>query len=138
MTASQGQGFAPVSHEFNKYYSDVPDFYRDPTEWEFWQLHLDSKFQANAMYFIIEQSRINYIRDYCKSIAFDVIKARCLDKTNLYTTSQKILEDLNNMYNEFDTYEKADARLYNPDFDMQKKETFNQFLTRYTTTIAPL
>ena len=138
LTESQGQGFASVSQGSNKYYPDVPDFYGDPMEWESWQLHLDSKFRASAMLFPIEQSRIDYIRDHCKSTAFDVIKARCLDKTNPYTTSQEILEDLNNMYGEFDSYEKADATLHSPDFEMQKNETFDHFLAKYTATIAPL
>ena len=91
------------------------------------------------MYFIIEQSCIDYIRDYYKFIVFNVIKARCSKhNTNSYITSQEILEDLNNIYDEFDFYEKADARLYNSDFKMQKKKTFNEFLARYTAIIALL
>ena len=83
---------------------------------------------------------MNYIRNYCKSTAFDVIKTRCFNKTNLYTTSQKMLEKLNNIYNEFDAYRTTDATLHNLDFDinMQKKETFDEFLTRYIITIASL
>ena len=123
----------------NKHYFDVPNFYGDPTEWKSWQLHLDAKFRASATLFPTERSRIDYIRDHCKSTAFNTIKARCLrDASDPYTTSQEILENLNNMYGEFDSYNKADATLHNPDFGMQKNKTFDQFLTRYTATIAPL
>ena len=111
-----GLGNAPASHGCNKHYPDVSDFYGDRTKWEAWQMHLDSKFHESAMLFPTERSRINYIRDHCKSTAFDVIKARCLDKTNSYTTAKEILEDLNNMYGEFDVYGTADAELYSPDF----------------------
>ena len=91
------------------------------------------------MLFPTEQSRINYIRDHCKSIAFDIIKTRCLNNTtNPYVTAQKMLEDLDNMYGEFDPYETADARLHDPDFNMKKKQTFDEFLTKFTATIAPL
>ena len=100
---------------------------------------MNFKFKVNTILFLIEQSRIDYIRDYCKSTAFNVIKARYLrDVPDLYTTTKEILEDLDNIYDEFDFYGKADVRLYSPDFDMQKNEIFDEFLTRYTATIAPL
>ncbi|CAF9937718.1 hypothetical protein IMSHALPRED_000520, partial [Imshaugia aleurites] len=127
----------PVSQGTNKYYPDVPDFYGDPTAWEAWQLHLEAKFRASAMLFPTERSRIDYIRDHCKEGAFNVIKARCVDTTNLYTTAQEILEDLDNMYGEFDPYGTADATLHDPDFGM-KDETFDTYLARFTATIAPL
>ena len=73
------------------------------------------------MLFFIEQSRIDYIRDYCKSIAFNIIKTRYLNITNSYVTAQTILEDLNNMYNEFDSYETFNARLYDSNFNIKKK-----------------
>ena len=131
-------GFPVASQGSNKHYPDVPDFHGDSTKWEAWQLHLDAKFRASAMLFPSEQSRIDYIRDHCKSTAFDIIKARCLDKTNPYITAHEILEDLDNMYGEFDPFGTADARLHSPDFGMQKKETFNEFLAKFTATIAPL
>ena len=92
------------------------------------------------MLFLTEQSRIDYIRDHCKSVAFDIIKIRCLNKnnTNFYVTAQEIFEDLNNMYGEFDPYGTFDARLHDPDFNIKKKQTFDEFLVKYTATIAPL
>ena len=84
---------------FNKHYPDVSDFHGDPTKWEAWQLHLDAKFRASARLFPTEQSRIDYIRDHCKSIAFDIIKTRCrIGNENPYTTAHEILEDLDNIH----------------------------------------
>ncbi|CAD6593451.1 MAG: hypothetical protein ASARMPRED_007520 [Alectoria sarmentosa] len=132
--------FTPVSQGTNKYYTDVDEFHGDASKWEAWQLHLHAKFRASAMLFPTEQSRIDYIRDHCKSTAFDIIKTRCLNKnnTNPYVTAQEILEDLDNMYGEFDPYGTSDARLHDPDFNMKKKQTFDEFLAKYTATIAPL
>lgn len=130
--------FSVASQGFNENYPDVPDFHGDPTKWEAWQLHLDAKFRASAMLFPTEQSRIDYIRDHCKSIAFDIIKARCrLGNENPYTTAHEILEDLDNIYGEIDPFGTAYARLHSPDFGM-KEETFDEFLAKFTATIAPL
>ena len=93
------------------------------------------------MLFFIERNRMNYIRDHCKSIVFDVIKTRCLrNVSNLYIISQKMFKELNNMYDKFDVYKTADATLYNFNFDMsmQKKKTFDEFLIRYIIIIALL
>ena len=109
----------PASHGSNKYYPDVPEFHGDPTKWEAWQLHLDSKFRASAMLFSTEQSHIDYIRDHYKSITFNVIKARCLqDVPDPYTIIKEIFENLDNIYSEFDSYGKVDARLHSFDFDI--------------------
>ena len=98
---------------------------------------MEAKFRASALLYPTQQSRIDYIRDHCKSTAFDVIKARCLDTTNPYVTPEEVLKDLNNIYSEFDAYETADARLHDPDFHITI-ETFEEFLAKYTATIAPL
>lgn len=82
---------------------------------------------------------MDYIRDHCKSTAFDVIKSRCFKSLiNPYVTPEEVLQDLNNMFGEFDPYGTADATLHDPDFKMKKNETFDEFLTRYTSIIAPL
>ena len=49
-----------------------------------------------------------------------------------------MLEKLDNMYNEFNFYKTFDARLYNLDFDIKKKETFDEFLIRFIIIITLL
>ena len=88
------------------------------------------------MLFPTEQARIDHICDHCRSIAFDIIKIRCLDGT--YSTAEEVLEDLHNVYGECDAVGKAIARLQSPDFSMKKKETFDGFLPKFAATIAPL
>ena len=93
------------------------------------------------MLFLIKQFRIDYIRDHCKLVAFDIIKIRCLNKSNItkfYVIVYKMLEDLDNMYNEFDSYETFNARFYDPNFNIKKKETFNKFLITFIVIIASL
>ena len=49
-----------------------------------------------------------------------------------------MLEDLNNIFDEFNSYETADARLYNSTFDIKKIETFDRFLITFTAIIVSL
>ena len=112
-------GPVAASQGYNKYYPDVPDFHGDPEKWDSWRLHLQLKFRASAMLFPTEQARIDYICDHCKSVAFNIIKTGCLDGT--YSTAEEVLEDLRNVYGEFDAVGKAIARLHSTDFNMKKK-----------------
>ena len=100
---------------------------------------MKAKFRASGLLYPTHQSRIDYIRDYCKSTIFDVIKTRYSKLViNLYVTPDEVLKDLNNMFGEFDVYETANIRLYDPDFNITSSETFKQFLARYTATVASL
>ena len=53
-----------------------------------------------------------------------------MDITNLYITTQKIFEDLDNIYDKFDPYDTINVILYNPDFDI-KNEIFDIYLIRF-------
>ena len=89
-----------------------------------------------------EQDKIDYIRDHCKNTAFEVIKAKANPTSaNAYVTSSEIIQDLENMFGEFDKVAKSDALLHDPKFGMavaNPKETFDLFLARFTSAIAPL
>ena len=128
----------------NNRYPDVPDFHgtHDKGDWESWQMHLDSKFLASWELFPTEYSKINYIRDKCKDVAFDVIKIRAkLSTPGHYTLAMEAIADLDNMFGEYDKEGRADAELHNPKFAMgakDNKETFDAFLARFTATVAPL
>ena len=49
-----------------------------------------------------------------------------------------MLENLNNIFDEFNLYKIANARLYNSIFDIKKKKTFNKFLIIFIIIIALL
>ena len=87
-----------------------------------------------------EQDKIDYIRDHCKDTAFEVIKAKANPTSaNAYLTSSEMIQDLKNMFGEFDKDAKLDALLYDPMFDMavaNAKETFNEFFAGFTSVIV--
>ena len=129
----------------NKKYPDVPLFYGngdDREKWEGWRLHLESKFRQSAILYTCEQDKIDYIRDHCKDTAFEVIKAKANPTSaNAYLTASEMIQDLENMFGEFDKVAKSDALLHDPKFGMavtNLKETFDEFLARFTSAIAPL
>ena len=49
-----------------------------------------------------------------------------------------MLEDFNNIFNEFDLYKTINARLHNSNFYIKKTKTFNRFLITFTIIIALL
>ena len=58
-----------------------------------------------------------------------------------YTLAEEILEDLDNIFGDYDKISKADAELDNPKFAIgskDSKEIFDVFHTRFITAIAPL
>ena len=94
--------------------------------------------------FSVEKDKINYIRDYCKSIAFDVLKAH-IDSLSedFYVTIKEIIAELYKIFNNYDKLEKCNAILYNLLFNMRvskknKNEIFDKFYTRFSATIISL
>ena len=60
---------------------------------------------------------------------------------NASLASSKMIQDLKKMFGEFDKVAKLDAFLHGPKFGMavaNAKETFDKFLARFTSAIAPL
>lgn len=92
--------------------------------------------------YICKQNKIDYIRDHCKDNTFEVIKA----KTNLsYANTSlfvfEMIQDLENIFDEFDKVAKLDAFLYDLKFGMaitNLKETFNEYFARFILAIMPL
>lgn len=60
---------------------------------------------------------------------------------NPYKTAEEAIEELDNHFGIYDKITKANAELQDPKFAMgvvNKNETFEEFYTRFTSTIAPL
>ena len=103
----------------------------------------DVKFRQSAILFPTERDKIDYIRDHCKSIAFDVIKARAdpINTEDPYTISTEIIQKLHQHFGDFDKFTLCDTELYNPIFAIEvtkKNETFNEFYARFSATVALL
>lgn len=123
----------------NKKYPDVPYFYGEKEKWDEWRFHLDSKFRQSAVLFPSEKDKMDYIRDHCKSIAFDVLKARADPLSeDPYNTTKEMISELHSMFGDYDKLAKNDALLHDPAFAMKKKEAFDEFYARFSATIAPL
>ena len=89
-----------------------------------------------------EQDKIDYIKEYCKDITFEVIKTKAnLTSANTYLTTSEMIQDLENILDEFDKVAELDAFLYDPKFGIaivNPKEIFDKFLARFTSAIVPL
>ena len=119
----------------------MPLFYGAKDQWDPWRFHLDAKFRQSAVLFPTESDKMDYIRDHCKAIAFDVIKARVDPMSeDPYVTAKEMIAELHSMFGEYDQVSKCDAELHSPDFAMgvKKDESFDEFYARFSATIAPL
>ena len=130
--------------ENNKKYSNIFYFYGDKEKWDEWRFHLNFKFRQSVVLFSAEKDKINYIRDHCKLIIFDILKARADPLSeDLYVTAKKIIAELYRIFNNYDKLEKCDAILYDLLFNIRvsKKngnETFDEFYIRFSAIIASL
>ena len=94
--------------------------------------------------FSVEKDKINYIRDYCKSIVFDVLKARVDSLSeDLYVTIKEIIAELYKIFDDYNKLEKCDAMLYNLLFNIRvskknRNEVFDEFYTQFSAIIALL
>ena len=128
----------------NKRYPDVPDFHgtHDRDSWDNWRQHLRAKFRQSAMIFPTEYEKIDYIRDHCKSVAYDVIKSRADDDSEEpYQTADEMVEELDSMFGTYDKVAKSNAEIFDPKFGMgitKKDESFEEFYARFSAAIAPL
>lgn len=94
------------------------------------------------MLYTCDQDKIDYIKDHCKDTTFEVIKVKDnLTSANAYLISSEMIQDLENMFGEFNKVAKSDALLHDLKFGIavaNSKETFDEFFARFTLAIAPL
>ena len=96
---------------------------------------MKAKFRQSAVLFPSKLEKIDYVRDHCKGIAFNVIKIRADPaSSDLYTHTQKIITDLYYIFKKFDKITSSDAKIHNPNFKIDtvnKNEIFDIFYTRF-------
>ena len=74
---------------------------------------------------------MNYIRDHYKIIVFDILKVRIdLISNDSYVILKKIIEELYNIFNEYDKFIKYDIKLYNSQFVIRIKKK-NKILDKF-------
>ncbi|KAF1980646.1 hypothetical protein K402DRAFT_399245 [Aulographum hederae CBS 113979] len=127
----------------NNKWPDIKDYYGDSEkqrmEYPQWRASIRSKFRNSWDMFTTDQTKIDYVRDKCKTTAFNVIETRAdLEGPHPYDTFEEMLKDLDDMFAEHDPMGKADAQLHSADFAMKKGERFEAFLARFTKVAAVL
>ena len=86
---------------------------------------------------------MDYIRDHCKFIAFDVIKARIdpINTEDSYITLIEMIQKLHSHFNNFDKFTLYDTKLYDSLFAIRiikKNKIFNEFYVRFSAIVALL
>lgn len=130
---ARGTELQPTPRYEDKKYPDVEKFYGDKEVWESWQLHLYTKFYKSWSLFPNETDKIVYIRDHCKKLAWNIIRARSKASThNPYLTAKEMMTDLEKAFGEKNSLDKAARKFYNPKFRMKSRESFDEFHVRFT------
>ncbi|KAF1983897.1 hypothetical protein K402DRAFT_396099 [Aulographum hederae CBS 113979] len=108
---------------------DIKEYFGDTEkqrdEYPQWRQSIFSKFRNSFDMFTSESSKIDYVRDKCKSTAFSIIES-----------FDEMIKDLDDMFAEYNPQAKADAQLHNTNFAMKKNERFEVFLARFTKITA--
>ena len=95
------------------------------------------------MLFLTKYEKMNYIRDYYKIIAFDILKIRINPINNdFYVILKEIIKELYNIFEKYNKLIKCDIELYNLIFiikiNFKKNKIFDKFYTRFLITVISL
>ena len=131
-----------TAQKSNNKYPNVKNFHKTDKNkhiWDFWQIYLESKFIQNWELFEIEIFKILYIRDYCKKITYNVIKIKTnLKNLDYYIITDNIIQNLKNIFDNFDKKNKIDIEFQNSKFIIKIKDSkkiFNIFYIRFIVVI---
>jgi hypothetical protein len=122
-------------------YPDPPHFHGedDIDNYESWTLSLQSKLRHCERSFPDSWSQVEYARDRTKGLANQIIRSRANPRAaNPYTDINELLEDLDANFLPQNQKVDAHARVADPSFKMKPKETFNEFMARFSSVIAPI
>ncbi len=103
--------------------------------------YTSSRNSAKVQYCLVNRIRLITSEIIARTQLLRLSKSRQNTSANAYLTSSEMIQDLENMFGEFDKVAKSDALLHDPKFGMavaNPKETFDEFLARFTSAIAPL
>ena len=73
-------------------------------------MHLQSKFAINIYIFLNELTKINYVKNYCEEVIFNIVITRVdLEAHNFDITIAKLISNLNNIFEEFNCNDPAEG-----------------------------
>ena len=119
-------------------------FNGDRTQQDLQRLYLYTKFRISTILYPTKKDKIDYIRDYYGETLFNIIKAGFIDNEGKigdyyhYYIVKEVIDLLDNSYGTYNPIAEVDATLYNPKFYIKNYKTFDLFLAKFTTIVAPL
>ena len=129
-------------HEQKIKYQNIFYFYENHAEWRRWRFHLRTKIESDSWQFLIERSKVYYVRDHCKELAWNTIEHRAnYDSLNSYEFLEELLNDFENVCEDFDKTDNCYNEFFDDKFYMRfknKNETFEQYLDRFNILVASL
>ena len=129
-------------HEQKIKYQNISYFYENHAEWRRWRSHLRTKIEFDSWQFFIEKNKVYYVRNHCKELAWDTIEHRTnYDSLNSYEFLEKLLNDFENVCEDFDKTDSCYNELFDDKFYMRfknKNETFEQYFDRFNILVASL
>jgi hypothetical protein len=102
---------------------------------------LKTKFRQSAILYNNEKDKIDYIKDHCKNLIFDIIKARADPEIfYFYFIVDKIIQNLQNVFGERDEdrIENSKIKIHNDKFLQDEIEFFNRYYSRFVVVIISL
>ena len=127
-------------HEQKIKYQNIFYFYEDHVEWKRWKSHLKTKIESDSWQFLIEKNKVYYVKNYCKELAWNTIEHRAnYDNLNFYEFLEKLLNDFENVCEDFDKTNSCYNEFFDDKFYMRfknKNETFEQYLDRFNILVA--
>ena len=129
-------------HEQKIKYQNISYFYENHAEWRRWRSHLRTKIEFDSWQFFIEKNKVYYVRNHCKELAWDTIEHRTnYDSLNSYEFLEELLNDFENVCENFDRTDNCYNELFDDKFYMRfknKNETFEQYFDRFNILVASL
>ena len=129
-------------HEQKIKYQNISYFYENHAEWRRWKSHLRTKIESDSWQFSIERNKVYYVRNHCKELAWNTIEHRTnYDSLNSYEFLEKLLNDFENVCEDFDKTDSCYNELFDDKFYMRfknKNETFEQYFDRFNILVASL
>jgi len=139
--ASRTRPESPSNHMDNELvdnprFPDAPLFDGDREKYPGWKIKVIQKLRNSRKQYPTDRSRIDYITTRCIEDAEDPVVERAdMGGDNPYITTEEVWEDLDNAFGDSDKVATAEMKLASAEFPMKNSETFDHFLTRFTSTI---
>ena len=129
-------------HEQKIKYQNISYFYENHAKWKRWKSHLKTKIEFDSWQFSIERNKIYYVKNHCKELTWDTIEHQTnYDNLNFYEFLEELLNDFENVCENFDKTDNCYNELFDDKFYMKfknKNETFEQYFDRFNIFVASL